>query len=174
MSLNILLLLMIISYIIPIIIVFLNFKKENKSISRIITNSDHSCLILICMILMGFFTLLYEYYRENRITLSFIFIISLLIGIYGVILINVEIKIHYIFAAIVFISILGFMIEHCCLTKNNLLIVILILQILFSIMIFTFKKQFLAFEALIIANFAVFFLYLHLISKSERILLCEM
>jgi hypothetical protein len=54
MSLNILLLLMIISYIIPIIIVFLNFKKENKSISRIITNSDYSCLILICMILMGF------------------------------------------------------------------------------------------------------------------------
>ena len=61
---NILLSCMLISYLVPIFIVYFNY-CNNESVSNIICNPTNQYIILLCMIIMGFFTLLYEWNRQN-------------------------------------------------------------------------------------------------------------
>ncbi len=162
---------MIFSYSIPIIYLCYYYSKNKGSISSVISQEECKKSILVGMILMGIFTILYELNRGDKI--STIFIILLLIGIYGVILVKEDIYlgyIHYIFAGIVFVSIIGFMINHCYIYSNNshcnflnllLYIQICVLVILLSSL---YKNMNIFFcEAILIINFAVYYLYLHFI-----------
>ncbi len=112
---------------------------------------------------MGIGTLLYEYERNDLI--SQIIICILLISLYGLIFINETHKIHYFFAFLVFIAILGFMIRHCYLTNcHSILLLSLYFEIvtLLIIVIDIYKNENIFYsEIFYILNFAFFYLYLY-------------
>ena len=62
---------MLISYFIPIITVYLKY-DNNQSVSNIICDQKNQHIILLFMFIMGGFSLLYEWNRQN--IPSFIFI----------------------------------------------------------------------------------------------------
>ena len=162
MNKNFLLSFMLFSYLLPILFVFYNY-NSNNSLSNIICNTNSRNYILFFMFLMGIGTLLYEYERNDRITQ--IIICILLIGLYGLIYINETHKIHYFFAFLVFIAILGFMSRHCYLTNcHSILLLLLYLEIvaLLIIVIDINKNENIFYsEIFYILNFAFFYLYLH-------------
>lgn len=88
---NFLLIMMLLSYSMPIIYVYLNYSQKNESVSSVINSDTCQRYILSGMIVMGVFTILYELNR-NCISsiISIISICGVLIGIYGVILIKEE------------------------------------------------------------------------------------
>ena len=96
---------MITTFLFLVAYIYCNYCK-NPSISNIITSDDCKYIILLCMIVMNVFTILYEVERKDNISL--LIIIFLLIGIYGVIFIKEENNIHFVFAGIVFFSIITF------------------------------------------------------------------
>lgn len=156
---NLLLFCMCISYCIPIIYVYSNY-SSNNSVSSIICNENVTTVILYSMSMMAIFTLYYELLRNNII--SMIFIILLFVGIYGVILIPEHNYVHYIFAFLCFLSILGFMIQYCCLLHNYILYILTTLIIWVSLWIlFTFYENIFYGEISFLLIFAVFYLYLH-------------
>jgi len=161
---NILLLLMLISYIIPIIYVKIFFNM-NSSISDIISNEKNggvNKIVLIPMILMGFFTILYEINRKDVI--SFIIIIFLLIGIIGVIFINIQNSLHFFYAFIVFISIISFMIYHTLIIKSNILFNMVYMNLLLmDYIIIKINDNIFYHEVLYILIFGVFYILLHFI-----------
>lgn len=162
-----LLLFMLACYLTPIIIVYYNY-NSNSSVSNIICNENNKNIILFFMLLMGGGTILYEFERNDNI--SIILICFLLIGIYGLVCIydnraNARNYIHYIFAFLVFITILCFMIRHSYNIYSNLLSFSLLLEIialLFIIVTLTENDtRFFWGEIFYILNFAFFFIYLH-------------
>ena len=159
MNKNYFLFFMIICYIIPIFNVYYHY-NYNTSISSIICNDKCKHIILFFMLLMGIATILYELERND--VCSLIIISLILIGIYGVICINEKKINHYLFAFIILINILFFMIYHYWLTKCNILLSSLFLQILllFFIMIKINENIFLS-EVIYIFNFGFYYLYLH-------------
>lgn len=160
---NILLILMIIVYLIPINYIYYNFKLE-KSLCSIITNSKYKTQIFFYMLIMGIITILYEVERNDN--KSLLIIILLLIGIYGIITTKRKSFIHYIFSAIVFFSILVFMALYCW-RKNNIILYLLgILEILILISIRkNINGNIFYQEAAFVINFAIFYIYLHYIES---------
>ena len=156
------LLFMICCYLTPIILVYYYY-NSNSSVSNIICNDDCKNIILFFMILMGGGTLLYELERNDNI--STFLICLLLIGLYGLICINENNNIHYMFAFLVFVTILSFMIwhfynKHC----NHILLTSLLLEILTIFFIITnIEKNIFFGEVFYILNFAFYYLYLHFI-----------
>lgn len=151
--------LMIFSYSIPILYIYWNYSTTEKSISSIIHSEACQKAILYGMIAMGIFTILYEYYRGC--TTSFICIVALLIGIYGVILIKESETSHYIFAALVFIAMACFMMKH---SSNRVLSALLYFQLILSlILVLGLFHQVDIFycEAFLLLNFAACYLYVH-------------
>ena len=158
---NILLGLMIMVYLIPIIYVYYYF-KDNKSVSSIICDDKCRGNILFFMGIMGLITIIYELERKDNITL--LLILSLLIGIYGVIKTEESCKIHYIFAGIVFLSIFAFMARNCWKNGCFFLYFLLFLQLLMIIStIININNDIFYQEVIFIVNFAFFYLYLHYI-----------
>jgi hypothetical protein len=153
---------MLISYFVPIIIVYLKY-DNNQSVSNILCDQKNQHIVLLFMLIMGGFSLLYEWNRQN--ILSFIFIALILIGIYGVICINETNLLHYGFALIIFASIFGFMIHHYFLSTNKILLGFLIAQFFLSLFMILFKTHFFLLEVMMIINFALYFLYLHFITN---------
>jgi FtsH-binding integral membrane protein len=101
---------------------------------------------------------------------SLVSIVVLLVGIFGVIFIPEQDPVHYIFAAAAFFAITGFMIGHTFTGTtagadiHDILRILLYAQILFMIVTVIGVLQDAAIftiEALFLANFAVFYLYLH-------------
>ena len=140
-SMNSLLMLMWVSYIIPIAYVYYSYTVSEtesstpRSISSIITSqeplftiNDSKMLgwaasvfqtrhfIAACMFVMAIFTVLYEHQRcemyLNSARWSLSAIIVLLLGIFGVIYVPETNPVHYIFAAAAFFAIIGFMSWH--------------------------------------------------------------
>ena len=140
-SMNSLLVLMWVSYIIPIAYVYYSYTVSEtesstpRSISSIITSqeplftiNDSKMLgwvasvfqtrhfIAACMFVMAIFTVLYEHQRcvmyMNSARWSLSAIIVLLLGIFGVIYVPETNPVHYIFAAAAFFAIIGFMSWH--------------------------------------------------------------
>ncbi len=168
-----------------------------RSISSIITSKEpfttaFSCadvfqtrhFIAACMFLMAIFTILYEYQRclKSRIW-SLTAIVIILVGIFGVIYVAEDDPKHYIFAAAVFLAILGFMVGHTYYgcgayadgTRDNLRI-ILYAQILFMVVTVISVLQdapIFAVEVLFLMNFAVFYLYIHTCSSCDDGCLCS-
>uniref|UniRef100_A0A6C0I153 Uncharacterized protein n=1 Tax=viral metagenome TaxID=1070528 RepID=A0A6C0I153_9ZZZZ len=162
MNKNVLLIIMIFCYLLPIYYVYYNY-NSNNSVSNIICDDNCKNYILFFMFLMGIATLLYEVERNDNY--SQILICILLIGIYGLINVNETHIIHYIFAFLVFMAILLFMIRHCYLTNcDSILSFSLFLEIvaLFHIIININENIFYG-EIFYILNFAFYYLYLHFI-----------
>ena len=167
---DILLLCMLISYMIPILFIFLNYSCNN-SVSNIICKQEFKNIILTSMIIMGFFTILYELRRKDK--LSLVLVSLILFGIFGVICTNESINIHYLFASIVFLSIVGFMINQCYKNnknnKNKVLNFLLFIQcILLIATIINIQTNIFFLEVFFILNFAIFYLYLHFNSSKKR------
>jgi hypothetical protein len=157
---NILLFLMLISYIIPIIYIKLYF-NDHESISHII--SGKSC-VLIPMICMCFFTILYEILRNN--ILSLILIICLIIGIIGVICINIDKELHFVYAYIAFISILFFMIMHTLYLKYNILYFLLYINIfIVDYIVNNINNNIFYHEIIYLFVFGIFYIILHFITS---------
>ena len=160
---DILLIIMFICYIIPIKIVYNNY-NDNYSISEMVTNENIKYNIFIWSILMGIFTVIYEF---NRNYYSLLIIIFLLIGIIGIIFTKVKKKFcyHHIFTFIVFSSINIFMIFHIYINSNNILFVLFLLQILLIILtIKNVKSKIFYYECLLLLNFFIFYIYLHFLN----------
>lgn len=162
---NFLLVMMFLSYSIPISYIYRNYTYKNQSISSLIGSDECKRFILVGMIIMGTFTVLYELNR--KCISSVISIIGVLIGIYGVILVKEDRNIHYVFAVLVFISIISFMGIHCWFNFcDNFLNFSLYVQILFlGVLLFSMVKDMNIFfcESFLIINFAIYYLYLHII-----------
>ena len=160
-----------------------------RSISSIITSQEPffnevaplfqtRYFIAVCMLIMTGFTVMYEYQRctdyMNSRMWSLASIAVLLVGIFGVIFIPEHDSTHYVFAAAVFFAIVGFMIGHTFCASiaaadttadiHDILRILLYAQILFMFVTVIGVLQntaIFAVEVLFLANFAVFYLYLH-------------
>ena len=102
------------------------------TVSITLMNEKTNGIIFASMLSMGFFTIMYEIERKDIV--SFVSILFLLIGIYGVILIEETQPIHYLFAFIAFISIQAFMFRN--ITSNYLLA---LCMLNFGLMLFLFN-----------------------------------
>ena len=188
---TIILLIMLVTYAIPIGFVYYKYRSYSAthSISSIITSTEPFLsfipfystsidtassfvfqirhFIAGCMFIMAGFTVLYEYQRQRW---SLAAIIVLLGGIFGVIFVPEQNPIHYIFAGAAFFAIIGFMFGHTfcgsggkSATHDDLRI-LLYAQILFMVITVIGVIQetaIFAIEALFLLNFAIFYLYLH-------------
>lgn len=179
---------MILAYIAPIAFVYYKYNNTadsatcTRSISSIITSEEPffkdiaplfqtRYVIALCMLTMAAFTLVYEYQRcidyMNSRMWSLASIAVLLIGIFGVIFIPEHDSTHYVFAGAAFIAIVGFMIGHTFCAGagiHDILRILLYAQILFMIVTVIGVLQdssIFTIEALFLANFAVFYFYLH-------------
>ena len=186
---TIILLIMLVTYAIPIGFVYYKYRSYSAthSISSIITSTEPFLsfipfystsidtassfvfqirhFIAGCMFIMAGFTVLYEYQRQRW---SLAAIIVLLGGIFGVIFIPEQTHTHYIFAGAAFFAIIGFMFGHtfCGTSKDNHdnLRMLLYAQILFMVITVIGVVQdaaIFSIEALFLINFATFYLYLH-------------
>jgi hypothetical protein len=149
---------MIITYSYAIYNVCKYYINNDKSISSIIKDQECNSIIFTTMIIMGCLTIIYEFMRNNIVSL--ILILFLLLGIYGVIIYEHALSIHYIFCFIVFISIICFMYNHCFLQNNIILYLLLYLQEILSACIFL-ENDIINMEIYLLGNFAVFYIYLH-------------
>jgi len=199
---NYILLIMLISYCIPIVFVYHRYNTYGaQSISSIITCQDPLFtvngfentfasnlfqtrhFIAGCMLIMAAFTVLYEYQRckmyMNSQSWSLFAIIILLLGIFGVIYIPETKSLHYVFGAAAFFAIISFMVGHTYHhygqgghTIGSNLRIILYIQILFIVITALFILQDISIfvvEALFLANFAAFYLYIHFHNFSNSI-----
>lgn len=154
---------MIVCYIVPILIVYIRY-SSNNSISNIITNKTCKPYILFFIFLMGTFSLLYEAERNDIYSLCIVGI--LLFGIYGVIYINEIYFEHFVFASIVFLSILGFMGRQVYLHTDTLILFssFFINICIVGVLLMNLHKNIFYPEVVYILNFACFYLYLHFIT----------
>jgi hypothetical protein len=160
---NLLLLAMMLIYMYVIYKVSSYYKYEiDGSISSIIKNEECSQVVFVNMILMGIVTLFYEVLRYD--ICSFISICFLLIGIYGVIIYDHSNTIHFVYCFIVFTSILVFMYNHCYKKSNKLILYLsLYLQQILCAAVFL-QTNIMNCEIYLLANFAVFYIYLHFVN----------
>lgn len=160
MNKNNLLCFMILCYLIPIYYVYYYY-NSNNSVSNIICNESYKYHIIFFMLLMGVGTILYELERGDNFSTCVICL--LLIGIYGLICIDENNVLHYVFALAAFLSILGFMMRHCYFSScNNVLLSSLLLEILLLTFIgLKLNENIFYAEVIYILNFAFFYLYLH-------------
>ena len=160
---NILLIAIMVSYNDPIKKVIENY-NDNYSISEIITKDENKYDIAYGFIYMSFFTLLYEYLRNDRNSIGIILL--LLIGIFGVIF-TTEYKycifcMHSLFAIISFGSIVSYMIYHIRKRKTNILKFFLTMQFLTLVLcLYNFKFKIFFYETSFLLFFALTYLYLH-------------
>jgi hypothetical protein len=146
--------------------------QSHSSISGIVQDENCQKNILFSMGLLAGFTLFYEFGRECVV--SFLSILGLLIGIFGVIFIKETQEIHYIFAFLVFISIFGFMFWNTWKNEGSSSSILLfsffaIFYISFISMIYCLvldiKTGFFYSEITCCLIFAIFYLFLHFLSN---------
>ena len=149
------LLFMLIAYAIPISYVYA--MGSHESVSQIICSDSCQRMIMLSMLVMGWFTLWYEWERNDQT--SFTYIAILLVGIYGLLMMDESHTIHYVFATCVFISILGFMFHH---RRNFVLTALVSFQLfLTGLLLYHINDDIFLPEILLIGNFAVYYLCLH-------------
>jgi len=157
-EMNVLLFIIILQYSIPIALVMIRF-RSHRSISSIICHEKNRAYILASMIFMGITCVLYEIYRKDF--LSLFLIVSLLLSIYALILVNENFRIHYVYALIAFLSIMGFMFHHCIQSRSALLYALLFIQIMNGIMLLQKWKRMFIYQVLFLFTFAIYYFCLH-------------
>lgn len=145
------------------------------TVSSTLSDEKTQHIIFASMLSMGFFTILYEYDRKDKDLASFMAILLLLIGIYGVILIEETHQIHYVFASTAFISIIVFMFRN--MSKNNKYDIFLCSAnvIVFSLLILSiiFDQEntswigIFGYEIVFLILFTIFYFILHFRSINE-------
>ncbi len=161
---NILLLLMIFFYISCYI--YIGSSKGANSISSLICDEDKKYIIMALMSFMGLFTLMYEILRKDYITLILIYLI--LFGIFGLLNFNEEHIEHYIYAGLVFISILLFMYRILYIYGPYIVLIIsLVIQLILLYILSKFNDNILYVELGYILNFAFFYLYTHFLDLNN-------
>lgn len=160
-SQHFLLLFMIFIYIYVIYNVYNYYTKNDGSISSILKNNECNEIVFKNMTIMGITTLIYELLRCD--ILSFFSIVSILIGISGVLLYDHTNTIHFVYCFIVFIGILVFMFNHCYKKRNNIILYLslYIQEILCAVILL--QTNIINYEIYLLANFALFYIYLHFI-----------
>jgi lysylphosphatidylglycerol synthetase-like protein (DUF2156 family) len=169
---NLLLFLMLSSYSYPIYIVTKSYNENTTTVSNIICNIENTN-ITFSFYLMGFFTLLYEYSRNDNLSLFYIFI--LLIALIGL-LNTIDYSLYHLYFAITaFFSIFTFMFHNSSRIKNYILETSLFFEIIICLYIVLStniekcviseraRKELNIFipELLLISNFGFFYIYLH-------------
>jgi hypothetical protein len=149
---------MIIIYVYVICNVHHYYTINDGSISSIIKNTECNEIVFMNMSIMGIVTLIYEFLRND--ICSFFSIVFILIGIYGVLLYDHTMNIHFVYCFIVFISILLFMCNHCRKIKDIILYSSLCVQGILCSVIFL-ETNIINCEIYLLANFAFFYIYLH-------------
>ena len=89
------LVIMLLIYAYAIYSVYTNYTESNTSISSILKQENCNDCVMNSMVLMGIFTLIYEFIREDLI--SFVSILFLLIGIYGLLMFDDTTWLHNMF-----------------------------------------------------------------------------
>ena len=143
--------------------VYIDYKDstlETQSVSSIICNQN--IIFYLFIILFCFLCVMYEINRNDMMSCCYVIII--IMGIFGVVCSKENTIIHNIMAAIVFITIICFMIHH--LNDSEVLKFILFIQIVLVIIVA--KEQYdntniFYTESILIINFAIFYIYLHFI-----------
>lgn len=159
---NILLCLMLMSYLISILYICNHYSKDSKNISSIILKKECQGAIILGMISMGIFTVCYEsHYKDMN---SLVWIICLFIGIYIVIFID-EYQSHFIHCLgglLILFGTFGFMIHHCIRNKCNILYTLVILQFLLLLVLAILLNgdYVIITQVLLILNFSMFYIYL--------------
>lgn len=155
------LLFMIIAYLVPIVYVGTR-DTDHLSISNIVCSESCQTLILLSMFVMGWFTLWYEWERNDFV--SFRYMIFLLAGIYGLLSMDESYWIHYVFATCVFLSMIGFMYHHR--RHGTILTVLFVFQLFISgVLLYHMNADIFLPELLLIGNFALYYLCLHFIES---------
>jgi len=144
--------------------IFISFLYDkiqiSPSISKIIGENREP--ILIIMVIMGVFTILYEIHQYRKFSI-FSSIIGLLIGIYGIILLDEENLAHYFFAGIIASSIFIFMFSHCLIWTNDIYWLLFYLTILAFIgCLVDMDTNITYWEAGFIGLFAIYYISLHI------------
>jgi len=157
---NVLFISMMLIYMYVIYKVSSYYITTDDSISSIIKNEECNKIVFQNMIIMGIVTIFYEVFRSD---ISSLFSICfLLFGIYGVIIYEHTNIIHFVFCFIVFISILIFMWNHCLKKNHKFLYLLLYFQQILCAAVFL-QTNIISCEIFLLANFAVFYIYLHFI-----------
>ena len=159
-----LLLLSLVSYSIPIMTVYREYRASpRQSVSEILNLESSQRSIVVGMMSMTFFVILYELQRGN--TESILCIVMLIIGIFGVILIKEDTKTHYVFATVVFSSILCFMNIHRKTQPSTVLTLLFISQmVLTTYLAYRASRgddRIAEHEMILIGQFALFYLLIH-------------
>lgn len=162
-SINILLFLILITYLFPICITCFKY-DNNTSISSIIYNFKFTYIFFFTI--MSLLIIIYEYKRKENIPFYSIFF--LIINIYIIILTDENKIIHKISCYLTFILIIIFELYYSIKLNNIILYILLSIQILLSIIIYLNKKYFFKLECLIILIFGIFYLYLHFFKENFR------
>jgi membrane-bound ClpP family serine protease len=159
---------MVLSYLLPIGCVGYHYQSEkNNSVSSVLNMPECQMPILLGMISMGTFTLWYEWERGSL--LSFLTILSVLIGIYGVILIEENTVVHYVFGGLIFFGMILFMVIHCSKSPTifgSIFVIHIILSIILIIQCFCNTDIFVS-EVALVMSFAIYYLYLHYVEMTE-------
>ena len=154
-----LLIFMIFIYIYVIYNVYNYYTINDGSISSILKNNNCNEIVFKNMTIMGITTIIYELLRYDLF--SFFSIVSILIGISGVLMYDHTNTIHFVYCFIVFISILFFMFNHCYKKSNNIILYLsLYIQEILCAAIFL-ETNIINCEIYLLANFALFYIYLH-------------
>lgn len=158
---NILMFLIILSYLKPLLLIIKKF-NHNNSLSSIICHLDYKQFIIDYMSILSFFIILYEINRGN-----FYSLIIMLFFIYNsinMIKYKHNDSNHYKYALGTFISLYLFMILHCY--KLEFLKILLIIEIIFAFIVFYNlynNYSIIEIESLILFCFGIYFLILHFI-----------
>jgi hypothetical protein len=142
--------------------VCIHYKSTDQSISSILKNEKCNSCVFNSMTRMCLTVFLYEWIRNDAFSMR---VVLLLIGgIYGVLMFDHTRAVHYLFCFAVFISILVFMIYHTMKWNSPWLYTSTLLEIVLAIATVSNNTEILRNEIYLLANFAAFYLYLHVIS----------
>lgn len=159
---HVLLLCMLIAYSLPIYYVYTQFQTDT-TLSDIICDETCKHTILFYMVIMGFFTILYEIQRKDVESIAYISII--LVTIYGLLQNGVETIAHFMFAILCLFAIFGFMVHHSYITDSKILFTFTFLNywIILAMILFV-QTDIMICECLYLFFFAAFYFYLHYLS----------
>ena len=153
-------------YVTPILYVYSN-SQNKETVSNVICDEKCKHMILFSFLGMAIFTILYESRRTPRSDYTKNSMIVLLISLFGVIKTKETNPFHLLFAVIAFTSIFCFLCIQSYLTKNRILWFFVGVQFAFSCYtIFHKTREIFIGEVGMILNFAIFYLLLHVISKT--------
>lgn len=157
---HVLLLGMVISYTVAIVAVWLAYNHTaHGSISSVLGDKMVWWWVVCAMVAMGALAITYESYRGN--SLSFCAIIILVVGILGMLAAPVAISptAHYLFAAIIIISIVGWTFAVC--PRNPILFLELVIVCVLIWGVYSSHSTFFVAEVVFLVLFAIAFLYEH-------------